>query len=113
MMLALRQDPSYWCLDDISVVDPNGVQLWQDGGFESSPLTTYYTYCNPNGAAASGVISTSCVHSGSYSFYDGSVGYSDYLSQAFTTVVGTTYTISFWLANNGGSPNSFLVIIGW
>jgi hypothetical protein len=28
-------------------------------------------------------------------------------------VVGTTYTISFWLANNGGSPNSFLVIIGW
>jgi hypothetical protein len=112
MMLALRQDPSYWCLDDISVVDPNGVQLWQDGGFEMSPLTTYYTYCNPNGAAASGVISTQCVHSGSYSFYDGSVTYSDYLSQAFTTVVGDTYTISFWLANQGNPTNSFLVIIG-
>jgi hypothetical protein len=112
MMLALRQDPSYWCLDDISVVDPGAVQLWQNGGFEMSPLTTYYTYCNPNGASASGTISTSCVHSGSYSFYDGSVGYSDYLSQSFTTVVGTTYTISFWLANQGSTPNSFLMIIG-
>ena len=113
MMLGLRNDPSYWCLDDISVVDPNGVQLWQDGGFEMSPLTTYYTYCNPNGASASGAISTSCVHSGSYSFYDGSVGYSDYLSQSFTTVIGTSYNISFWLANQGSTPNSALIIIGW
>ncbi len=111
MMLALRQDPSYWCLDDISVVDPNGVQLWQDGGFEMSPLTTFYTYCNPNGARASGIISTSCVHSGNYSFYDGSVTYSDYLSQSFTTVIGTSYNISFWLANRGSTPNSALIII--
>ncbi len=111
MMLALRQDPSYWCLDDISV-NYNGVQMWQNGGFEMSPLTQYYLYCNPNGASASGTISTSCVHSGSHSFYDGSVGFSDYLSQSFTTVVGATYNISFWLANQGGSPNSALVIIG-
>ncbi len=116
MMLALRNDPSYWCLDDISVVDPNGVQLWQDGGFEMSPLTTYYTYCNPNGASASGAITATCAHSGTYSFYDGSVTYSDYLSQTFTTVVGDTYNISFWLADQsspqGTTPNSFLVIIG-
>jgi hypothetical protein len=112
MMLALRQDPSYWCLDDISVVDSSGTQLWQDGGFETSPLINYYIYCNPNGAASRGTISTSCPHSGSYSFYDGSEGYSDYLSQEFTTVVGTSYNISFWLGNKGATPNSFLVIIG-
>jgi hypothetical protein len=28
-------------------------------------------------------------------------------------VVGDTYTISFWLANQGNPTNSFLVIIGW
>ncbi|CAF4027540.1 unnamed protein product [Rotaria magnacalcarata] len=111
MMLALRQDPSYWCLDDISVTE-NGVQLWQDGGFEQSPLTQYYTYCNPNGASSSGTISAACPHSGSYNFYDGSVTYSDYLSQSFSTVVGSTYNISFWLANQGGGPDSFLVLIG-
>ncbi len=112
LMLVLRQDPSFWCLDDISVVGPNGVQLWQDGGFETGPLTSYYTYCNPNGATYSGTISTRCPHSGSYSFYDGSVTYSDYLSQAFTTVVGATYNISFWLENLGYPTNSLLIIIG-
>ena len=111
MMLAFRQDPSYWCLDDISV-SYNGVQMWQNGGFEVSPLTQYYNYCNPSGASASGTISTSCIHSGSYSFYDGSVGFSDYLSQSFTTAIGATYNISFWLANQGGTPNSALIIIG-
>ncbi|CAF1103033.1 unnamed protein product [Rotaria sp. Silwood1] len=111
MMLAFRQDPNYWCLDDISV-EYNGMQMWQNGGFETSPLTQYYTYCNPSGASASGTISASCSHSGSYSFYDGAVGFSDYLSQSFTTVIGASYNISFWLANQGSTPNSALVIIG-
>ncbi|CAF3634344.1 unnamed protein product [Rotaria sp. Silwood1] len=62
MMLAFRQDPNYWCLDDISV-EYNGMQMWQNGGFETSPLTQYYTYCNPSGASASGTISASCSHS--------------------------------------------------
>jgi len=111
MMLAFRQDPSFWCLDDISV-GYNGIQMWRDGGFESSPLTQYYRYCNPSGATSSGTISTNCVHSGSYSFYDGSVGFSDYMSQSFTTVIGATYNISFWLSNLGGTANSALVMIG-
>ncbi|CAF4254120.1 unnamed protein product [Adineta steineri] len=55
MLLVLRQDPSYWCLDDISV-QYNGVEMWQNGGFETSPVTSYYSYCNPNNAAASGRI---------------------------------------------------------
>ncbi|CAF1213348.1 unnamed protein product, partial [Rotaria magnacalcarata] len=112
MILALRQDPSYWCLDDISVTN-NGTEMWQNGGFELNSLTPqHYTYCNPDGASASGIISTNCPHSGSYSFYDGSVKYSDYLSQSFATVIGSNYNISFWLANEGGGPNSFLAIIG-
>ncbi|CAF1343939.1 unnamed protein product [Adineta ricciae] len=111
MMLAMRQNPSYWCLDDISVTY-NGVQMWQNGGFELSPLTKYYTYCNPNGAASSGSISPSCPRSGSYSFKDGSVTYSDYISQSFSTVVGGMYNISFWLSNLGAPTNSFIIIIG-
>ncbi len=111
MMFAFRQDPSFWCLDDVSV-DYNGVEMWQDGNFDNSPLTQYYTYCNPSGASSSGVISTTCVHGSNHSFYDGSVGYSDYLSQSFTAVVGATYNITFWLANQGSTPNSLLLIIG-
>ncbi|CAF3035110.1 unnamed protein product [Rotaria socialis] len=111
MILALRQDPSYMCLDDISVTN-NGTEMWQNGGFELNSLTQYYTYCNPNAASSSGTISTTCPHSGSYSFYDGSVRYSDYLSQSFSTVIGSNYNISFWLANLGGGLNSFLAIIG-
>ncbi|CAF1443207.1 unnamed protein product [Rotaria magnacalcarata] len=111
MMLAIRQDPSYMCLDDISVTN-NGTDMWQNGGFELNSLTQYYTYCNPNAASSSGIISTTCPHSGSYSFYDGSVRYSDYLSQSFATVIGSNYNISFWLTNLGGGSNSFLAIIG-
>ncbi|CAF0825856.1 unnamed protein product [Adineta ricciae] len=111
MMLAMRQDPSYWCLDDISVTY-NGVQMWQNGGFELSSFTSYYSYCNPSGASSSGTISSLCPNSGNYSFRDGSVAYSDYISQSFSTVVGGTYNISFWLSNLGAPTNSFIIIIG-
>ncbi|CAF2046991.1 unnamed protein product [Rotaria magnacalcarata] len=112
MMMIIRQDPSYWCLDDISVTNSGGAQLWQNGGFEQSPLTQYYVYCNPNNASASGVISTQCPHLGSNNFYDGSVSYSDYLSQSFTTVRGATYNVNFWLSNLGSPQNNFIVLIG-
>jgi hypothetical protein len=70
-----------------------------------------YTVCIPHSASSSGTLSTLCVHTGNHSYYDGSVTYPDYISQSFTTVVGASYNISFWLSNLGGPANSATVII--
>ncbi|CAF3249806.1 unnamed protein product [Rotaria sp. Silwood2] len=49
---------------------------------------------------------------GNYFYTDGAVGAADYLSQIFSTPIGTTYTISYWLYNIGtGTRNSADVII--
>jgi hypothetical protein len=110
MTFALRQDPNYWYLDDISVFG-NGQQMWNNGGFETGLLNPYYTICNPCAASYSGSLSSANPHSGFYNYQDGSVRCSDYVFQSFTTVVGVNYNISFWLSNAGGTPNSATVII--
>ncbi len=111
LLFVLRQDPSYWCLDDISIESPNGQECIQDGSFESGSLS-YYTFCNPSNAAAYGRISANCPHTGSYDYYDGAVGNPDYLSQSFATIAGTTYNLTFWLSNLGGPTNSLIVFVG-
>jgi hypothetical protein len=111
LLFALRQDPSYWCLDDISVRSPFGEECIEDGSFESNSLSTYYTFCNPSNSAASGRITTDCPYTGSYSYYDGAVGNPDYLSQSFVTTPGTTYNLTFWLANQGATINSATILV--
>jgi hypothetical protein len=50
--------------------------------------------------------------SGTHFYYDGAVGNCDYLIQTFATNIGATYTISYWLYNQGiGSASSADVII--
>ena len=45
--------------------------------------------------------------SGSFAAALGSVGSDGTLSQTLQTTAGQQYTLSFWLANNGSSPNDF------
>ncbi len=111
LLFVLRQDPSYWCLDDISVESPDGQECIQDGSFESGSLS-YYKFRNPSDSPDSGTISTYCPHTGHYNYYDGAVGNPDCLSQSFATIVGTTYNLTFWLSNLGGPTNSFIVFVG-
>ncbi|CAF0798865.1 unnamed protein product [Didymodactylos carnosus] len=111
LSLAFRQDPSWWCLDDIAVTY-GGVNSFQNGGFETGALGTSYTFCNPQTASSSGTVSTTCPHTGSYSYYDGSVTNPDYISQTFAVVSGRTYVVSFWIRNMGGPTNSATIIIG-
>ena len=47
--------------------------------------------------------------SGQYAAHIGAMGSDATLSQAISTTVGQQYTLSFWLANNGGGPNDFAV----
>jgi hypothetical protein len=97
------------------------VELLTNGGFETGDFTSW-TYCNPAGAAYPGTLKKTsdnfvahgqayAAHSGIYYYLDGAVGSDDYVSQTFSTVIGATYNISFWLFNHGFSSNSDFNII--
>ncbi|CAF0759589.1 unnamed protein product [Adineta steineri] len=111
LMFALRDDPDYLYLDDVSVTNSSGIQLLSNGGFELDTLSGW-TYCNPSNAPSSGAISLGNSHSGSYSYMDGSVGSSDYLSQTFAVVPNNIYSITFWLSSSSTSSTFALVTIG-
>jgi hypothetical protein len=109
-MFALRNDPSFWYLDDVSVTNSSGDQLIVNGGFETGSVTGW-TYCNPSSATSPGIVSSSMPHSGSYSYMDGSVGTSDYLSQTFAVVPNNIYSVTFWLHATSNNESFALVTI--
>jgi hypothetical protein len=106
LTFAFRNDPGYFGLDDISMVDnthPSG-NLAVDGGFEDG--FTGWTYDDIYGAAFHGTIAgANCggvgigPQSGSYEWCDGSVQAYDAINQNISTNVGDSYTISFWLVS--------------
>lgn len=106
-----RQDPAYWGLDDISVKNSAGTEQLANGGFETGTFSGWTTI-GATGNTAAGVVRAGTpgadpthTHSGSYTYYDGVVGGVDGIFQSFKTTVGETYTVSFWLANDGGGPS--------
>src|SRR6202050_3952341 len=112
-----RQDPAYWSLDDVSVTNSASTQLIVNGGFEGGSYggqdtPNSWTLIGQAGLEAGGSVSTGCAHSGSYCYSDGAVGGVDGLYQSFSTTIGSTYALSFWLANDGGSIASAIVQVG-
>lgn len=115
---AFREDTGYFALDDTSVrniLSPT-IELLINGGFEIGNLSSWI-YCNPSSSSFPGTLKktsdnfvaqgkTYAAHSGNYYYLDGAVGNADYLSQMFTTIIGQTYNISFWLYNQGSGTNS-------
>jgi hypothetical protein len=108
LMFAFRNDPSFWYLDDVSVISSSGTQLLLNTGFETGDLS-HWVYCNPYNATFSGTVTSSVSYTGWYSYKDGSVGWSDYLSQSFTVTPQSIITVSFWLGSTG-SYSQFLVV---
>jgi fibronectin-binding autotransporter adhesin len=112
-----RQDPAFWSLDDVSITNSASTQLIVNGGFEGG---SYGGQATPNswtligqaGLDAGGEVSGGCAHSGSFCYSDGAVGGVDGLYQSFTTTIGATYSLSFWLANDGGATASAIVQVG-
>ncbi len=111
LSFAFRQDPSYFAMDDVYVVDTvTGLTVNSDPSFESGTLNCC-TLCNPSGSSAGGQISSSYALTGTFNYYDGAVGNPDYLILTLTVVPGRTYTISFWLRNLGGPTNSITILV--
>ncbi len=112
LIFAFRQDPNYWALDDVYVIDTVTNQtINSDPSFESGTLDCC-SLCNPSGSSSAGEVSSSDPHTGYYSYFDGAVGNPDYLILNLTTVSGLLYSVSFWLANLGDPTNSATVLIG-
>lgn len=104
---ALRNDPAFLGLDDVSVTLAGGGQnLIQNGGFEAGVLGDW-DFLNTFGATFSGVVSTDPSpgpHSGTFYFRNGSVQAYDGITQDIPTTIGSEYTISFWLNDNSDLP---------
>jgi len=110
---ALREDPAFLFLDDVTmknVTTSKDVPV-VNGGFESGPLGASapagWTYLNTFGASFGGIVESNAfisnpgANSGNNYYYDGAVQAYDGITQAITTTIGDSYTISFWLADNG------------
>jgi hypothetical protein len=109
---AFRNDPSYWCLDDVSVIDLSSkTELVINGNFENNSLDGFFR-CDSDGSISKGsALALSQFYNGKGLFCDGSVALPDYLSQILNTKIGQVYRVSFWLRNLGNAPNSAQVIM--
>jgi hypothetical protein len=54
---------------------------------------------------------TATAHGGKYSAALGPVSAEGFLAQTFTSTPGNSYTLNYWLENDGGTPNSFHAMI--
>lgn len=114
LTLAFRMDSNNWSLDTLSVKKiGTTTELLANGGFEMGSLSGWLS-CNPNNATSYGYVQNNWLYtqSGSYYWKDGSTGAVDYLYQYFSSIVGATYTISFYLKGDGTTPNSADVYVG-
>jgi hypothetical protein len=85
-----------------------------NGDFETGDLSGWTL----NGSTETNWVDTGVQHGGDYAAALGEFGATATLSQSLATVAGQTYTVSFWLANLGGSEanintvSSFEVLAG-
>lgn len=79
-----------------------------NGGFETGDFTGW----TQGGNTGFTGVGTGPVHSGDYAADFGPVGSTGGISQDLTTSNGQQYHLSFWLANDGGTPNSVAVQFG-
>jgi hypothetical protein len=122
LSFAMRDDPWYLGLDDVSLTAfGGGPNLVTNGDFESGPVGSStplgWTYLNTFGATYGGFVSDSLPqtsppvlggsHGGSNYYQDGAVQAYDAISQLIPTTLGAEYTVSFYLTTFGLGPSTF------
>jgi Carbohydrate binding domain len=75
-------------------------------GFETGNFSGWIQSGNTEATAVGDGI---YAHTGTFGAQLGPVGSDGFLVQILPTTIGTTYDISFWLRNDGGTPNDFSV----
>ena len=112
---AFRNNPSLWCLDDVSVIDvSSNTELVTNGGFEDNPPDGFIRCNSYRNSSTTSFTTSSYPHSGQRSFCSsGRTGPPVYLSQTLSTKIGQTYQVSFWLENNRNTPNNAQVLMSY
>ena len=116
LTFALRNDPGYFALDDISMIDTTTASgnLVTNGDFEAANTPTGWGVDNIYGATFAGFVDSSgncgnfglAPHGGTNDWCDGSVQAYDAIDQVISTTIGDSYTVSFWLIANPGSATA-------
>ena len=89
-----------------AVWSANAVNIVNNPGFEMGNFSGW-TVNDPSGFTNVGP-DPLFAHSGNFHANLGAVGLTGSLSQSLSTAIGTSYTLSFWLANDSATtPNSF------
>jgi hypothetical protein len=79
-----------------------GPNLVVNGGFETGNFSGWALSGNTGSTTVGGT-----PHSGSYAANLGPVGSEGFITQTLLTTPGTSYVLTYWLANGGGTPNQF------
>jgi hypothetical protein len=98
---AFQDDPGYLGFDSASVSSAGGANLLSNAGFETGNTSGWTTF-HQTGTMNDGFVTKSFAGlapaSGSYFWVDGATNGYDGLQQTIATTIGTTYTVSFDLA---------------
>jgi hypothetical protein len=106
LSFAFREDPAFLFLSNVSLTTGGGANLLVNGDFNAGPVgasaPTGWTYLNTFGATFGGVVQAGGGVGVNNAYVDGAVQAYDAITQAVSTTVGATYTVSFELNDNSG-----------
>jgi len=90
----------------LSYATPAFANLVSNPGFETGDFTDWTQFGNTGFTG----VDTFSARFGTFGAFFGPVGSDGGISQNLTTVAGQHYTLSFWLENDGGTPNDVSIL---